>query len=51
MNYLVYREAFQSFDLGRAASAAYILLLVTLFVVLVMSVVRHYLTLRQGATT
>lgn len=51
LNYLVYREAFQSFDLGRAAAAAYVLLLVTLFVVLVMSVVRHYLTLRQGATT
>ncbi|MEQ8729771.1 MAG: sugar ABC transporter permease [Roseitalea porphyridii] len=51
LNYLVYREAFQSFDLGRAAAAAYVLLLVTLFVVLVMSVVRHYLTLRQGGTT
>ena len=43
LNYLVYREAFQSFDLGRAAAAAYVLLLVTLFAVLLTTLVRRFM--------
>ena len=47
LNYYVYQEAFQAFDLGRGAAAAYVLLLVTLFVVLVVTLVRRYLALRR----
>ena len=43
LNYYVYREAFQSFDLGRASAAAYTLLLVTLFVVLLVTLLRRFL--------
>ncbi|MBO6637868.1 MAG: sugar ABC transporter permease [Roseitalea sp.] len=50
LNYFVYQEAFQAFDLGRAAAAAYVLLLVTLFVVQIMSLVRHYLAMRRWST-
>lgn len=50
LNYFVYQEAFQSFDLGRASAAAYVLLLVTLVVVLVMALVRHYLAMRRWST-
>ena len=42
LNYYVYREAFQSFDLGRASAAAYTLLLVTLFVVLFVTLSRRF---------
>lgn len=48
LNYFVYQEAFQSFNLGRAAAAAYILLLVTLAVVLLMALVRHWLAMRRA---
>ena len=47
LNYFVYQEAFQSFDLGRASAAAYVLLLVTLFVVLITTLARRYLGLRR----
>ncbi len=47
LNYFVYREAFQTFDLGRAAAAAYVLLLVTLFVVLLATLLRRYLVRHQ----
>lgn len=47
LNYFVYQEAFQSFELGRGAAAAYILLLVTLFVVLILALVRHYFRMRK----
>lgn len=47
LNYFVYQEAFQAFDLGRASAAAYVLLLVTLFVVLAMAFVRHYVAMRR----
>ncbi|MDE0111007.1 MAG: sugar ABC transporter permease [Albidovulum sp.] len=43
LNYFVYREAFQTFDLGRASAAAYVLLLVTLFVVLLSTLFRRFL--------
>ena len=50
LNYFVYQEAFQSFDLSRAAAAAYVLLLVTLVVVLIMALVRHHLAMRRWST-
>ena len=43
LNYFVYREAFQSFDLGRASAAAYVLLLVTLFAVLLATLFRRFM--------
>lgn len=42
LNYYVYQEAFQNFDLGRASAAAYTLLLVTLFVVLFVTLSRRF---------
>jgi ABC-type sugar transport system permease subunit len=42
LNYFVYQEAFQSFNLGRASAAAYILLLVTLLTVAVFAFIRIY---------
>ncbi len=42
LNYFVYNEAFQAFDLGSASAAAYVLLLVTLCVVLLISVLRRF---------
>lgn len=50
LNYLVYQEAFQNFDLGRASAAAYVLLLVTLLVVVALAAVRAVLTSRWGTT-
>ncbi|MCY4461930.1 MAG: sugar ABC transporter permease [Albidovulum sp.] len=47
LNYFVYREAFQSFDLGRASAAAYVLLLVTLFAVLLATLFRRFLARAQ----
>lgn len=47
LNYFVYQEAFQAFDLSRASAAAYVLLLVTLFVVLVTTLLRRYMALRR----
>ena len=47
LNYFVYQEAFQAFDLGRGSAAAYVLLLVTLFVVLIMTLLHRYLALRR----
>jgi len=49
LNYYVYQEAFQNFDLGRASAAAYILLLVTLFVVLLVTLLRRVLDRRAEA--
>jgi multiple sugar transport system permease protein len=42
LNYFVYQEAFQSFNLGRASAAAYILLLVTLLTVAIFAFIRIY---------
>lgn len=42
LNYFVYQEAFQAFNLGRASAAAYVLLLVTLLTVAVFVAVRAY---------
>ncbi|WP_164730487.1 carbohydrate ABC transporter permease [Pelagibacterium montanilacus] len=41
LNYFVYQEAFQSFNLGRASASAYVLLLITLVVVIVMLAIRR----------
>jgi multiple sugar transport system permease protein len=49
LNYFVYVEGFQAFDLGRASAAAYSLLVVTLAVVLLMAVLRRYAAARRGA--
>lgn len=49
LNYFVYREAFESFDLGRAAAAAYVLLLLTLVIVLALVLVRAILARRPEA--
>ena len=49
LNYYVYREAFQSFDLGRASAAAYTLLLVTLLAVLVVVLARRFLARQAEA--
>jgi ABC-type sugar transport system permease subunit len=46
LNYFVYQEAFQNFDLGRASAAALVLLLVTLLVVMALAVVRAVLARR-----
>lgn len=46
LNYLVYQEAFQNFDLGRAAASAFVLLLVTLIVVMLLAAVRAGLSRR-----
>lgn len=48
LNYFVYLEGFQSFDLGRASAAAYSLLVVTLAVVLVVTVLRRHSALRRA---
>lgn len=50
LNYFVYQEAFESFNLGRASAAAYVLLLLTLAVVLVLALVRHWLAMRRVRT-
>ena len=46
LNYLVYQEAFQNFDLGRASAAAFTLLLVTLLVVMALALVRALMARR-----
>jgi multiple sugar transport system permease protein len=43
LNYFVYTEGFQFFDLGRASAAAYVLLAVTLLVVAVLMLLRQLL--------
>jgi len=50
LNYFVYIEGFQSFDLGRASAAAYSLLVVTLVVVLVVTVLRRLTSARRLAS-
>lgn len=49
LNYFVYVEGFQSFDMGRASAAAYSLLVVTLAFVLVVTVMRRHAALRRAA--
>lgn len=51
LNYYVYQEAFQNFDLGRASAAAYVLLLVTLLVVLLVTLVRRVVDRRSESPT
>jgi len=48
LNYFVYIEAFQSFDLGRASAAAYSLLVVTLMVVLLVTIIQRYAAARRA---
>ena len=51
LNYYVYQEAFQNFDLGRASAAAYTLLLVTLFLVLFVTLSRRFFARYQESQT
>lgn len=51
LNYYVYQEAFQNFDLGRASAAAYTLLLVTLFLVLIVTLSRRFFARYQELQT
>jgi len=48
LNYLVYLESFEYFKLGRAAALAYFLLLLSLFIVLLASLVRLFPALRRN---
>ena len=41
LNYFIYQEAFETFNLGRASAAAYVLLIITLAVVLIPSISRY----------
>lgn len=49
LNYYVYQQAFENFDLGRASAAAYTLLLVTLVVVLIVTLARRFFARYQEA--
>jgi ABC-type sugar transport system permease subunit len=48
LNYFVYQEAFVNFDLARASAAAYVLLLVTLMMVVLVTLGRRFAALRKG---
>jgi multiple sugar transport system permease protein len=48
LNYLVYREAFEEFSFGEASAIAYILSLLTLFVIAVLALFRRWARIRSG---
>jgi multiple sugar transport system permease protein len=48
LNYLVYRAAFEEFSFGEAAAVAYILSLLTLFVIAVLALFRRWARNRSG---
>ena len=48
LNYFSYQEAFETFNLGRASAAAYVLLIITLAVVLIPSISKKIITLYWG---
>ncbi len=48
LNYLVYRQAFEEFSFGEASAAAYILSLLTLFVIAVLAFFRRWARIRSG---
>ena len=43
LNYFIYQEAFETFNLGRASAAAYVLLVITLSIVLIPSISKKIL--------
>ena len=47
LNYFIYQEAFETFNLGRASAAAYVLLIITLAVVLIPSISRYVVKIFQ----
>ena len=48
LNYFIYQEAFETFNLGRASAAAYVLLIITLAVVLIPSISRYVVKIFWG---
>ena len=48
LNYFIYKEAFETFNLGRASAAAYVLLIITLSVVLIPSISKRILNFFWG---
>ena len=48
LNYFIYQEAFETFNLGRASAAAYVLLIITLAVVLIPSISKKIITMYWG---
>ena len=48
LNYFIYQEAFETFNLGRASAAAYVLLIITLAVVLIPSISKKILNFFWG---
>ena len=48
LNYFIYQEAFETFNLGRASAAAYVLLVITLAVVLIPSISRYIMKFFWG---
>jgi len=48
LNYFIYKEAFETFNLGRASAAAYVLLIITLAVVLIPSISKKILKFFWG---
>ena len=48
LNYFIYQEAFETFNLGRASAAAYVLLIITLAVVLIPSIAKKIIKFFWG---
>ena len=48
LNYFIYKEGFEAFNLGRASAAAYVLLIITLAVVLIPSISKKILKFFWG---
>ena len=48
LNYFIYKEAFETFNLGRASAAAYVLLIITIAVVLIPSISKKILKFFWG---
>ena len=48
LNYFIYQEAFETFNLGRASAAAYVLLIITLAVVLIPTISRFLIKFFWG---
>ena len=48
LNYFIYKEAFETFNLGRASAAAYVLLIITIAVVLIPSISKKILNFFWG---
>ena len=48
LNYFIYQEAFETFNLGRASAAAYVLLVITFAVVIIPIIIRFILNRYWG---